>query len=92
MPQSRDYFKIELSGTFDLKWADYLQDLQVHEQVKQGAIRSTTLVGCPRDLEACLGMLHMLVDRGFAVQAFEYQHATPGEAVVGDGCQDDSEA
>jgi hypothetical protein len=34
----------------------------------------------------------MLVDRGFPVQAFEYQHATPGEAVVGDGCQDDSEA
>ena len=92
MPQPRDYCKIELSGSFDFNWADYLRDIRVSEQVKQGTIRSTTLVGCPRDLEACLGLLHMLVDRGFPVQAFEYHHATPGEAVVRASCQDDSAA
>ena len=84
MPQSRDRCTIELSGWFDLDWASYVGDMLVHEQVEQGAIRNTTLVGHPVDLEAFLGILHMLIDRGFSVQAFEYQHATSGEAVVGD--------
>jgi len=84
MPRSRDRCKIELSGWFDLDWAGYVGDMLVREQVEQGAIRSTTLVGHPVDLEAFLGILHMLIDRGFSVQAFEYQHATSREAVVGD--------
>ena len=84
MPRSRDRCQIELSGWFDLDWAGYVGDMLVHEQVEEGAIRSTTLVGHPVDLEAFLGILHMLIDRGFSVQAFEYQHATSSEAVVGD--------
>ena len=81
MPRSRDRCRIELRGWFDLNWAGYVGDMLVHEQVEQGAIRSTTLVGHPVDLEAFLGILHMLIDRGFSVEAFEYQHATSSEAV-----------
>jgi len=81
MPRSRDRCKIELSGWFDLDWPAYVGDMLVREQVEQGAIRSTTLVGHPVDLEAFLGILHMLIDRGFSVQAFEYQHVTSSEAV-----------
>jgi hypothetical protein len=81
MPRSRDRCKIELSGWFDLDWVAYVGDMLVREQVEQGAIRSTTLVGHPVDLEAFLGILHMLIDRGFSVQAFEYQHVTSSEAV-----------
>ena len=81
MPLPRDRCRIELRGWFDLDWADYFGDMLVHEQVEQGAIRSTTLVGHPVDLEAFLGVLHMLIDRGFSVQAFEYQHAPSSEAV-----------
>jgi hypothetical protein len=81
---------IELRGSFDLNWGDYFNDMLVHEQVEQGAIRSTTLVGHPVDLEAFLGVLHMLIDRGFPVQAFEYQHATSSKAVVGDSLLNDS--
>ena len=55
MPQPRHCCTIELSGSFNLNWADYLQDMQVNEQVEQGTVRKTTLVGQPRDLEACLG-------------------------------------
>jgi len=90
VPQPRDACTIELGGWFDLNWSDYLGDIQVHEQVEQGTIRSTTLVGHPVDLEACLGMLHMLVDRGFPVQAFAYRRATSDVAAVGDSLLDDS--
>lgn len=84
MPLPRANLKIELNGSFVMNWADYLGDMQVHEQIEQGTVQSTTLVGHPRDLEACLGLLHMLVDRGFPVRGFEYRQAMPGEAVVGD--------
>ena len=81
MPRSRDSCRIELRGWLDLDWAGYVGDMLVHEQVEQGAIHSTTLVGHPVDLEAFLGILHMLIDRGFSVEAFEYQHAPSSEAV-----------
>ena len=84
MPQSRDRCQIELSGWFDLDWASYVGDMLAHEEVEQGVLRKTNLVGHPVDLEAFLGILHMLIDRGFSVQAFAYQHATSSAAVVGD--------
>ncbi len=80
MPQSRDRCQIELSGWFDLDWASYVGDMLAHEEVEQGVLRKTNLVGHPVDLEAFLGILHMLIDRGFSVQAFEYRQAMPGAA------------
>ena len=73
-----------------MNWADYLGDLQVREQVQQGNIQSTTLVVHPRDLEACLGLLHLLVDRGFPVRAFEYRQTASGETTFGDSPENDS--
>ena len=73
MPLPADNCKIELNGSFDLNWTDYVSDMQVHEQVTQGTVRRTILVCHPRDLEACLGILHLLTDRGFPVLAFEYR-------------------
>jgi hypothetical protein len=90
MPPLHDHCRIELRGRFDLNWADYLEAVQIQEQGEPCAIRNTTLIGRPRDLEACLGLLHMLVDRGFQVQAIEYRQARPGEAVVGDSRLQDS--
>ena len=75
MPEPCGLSRIKLSGSFDVNWADFFEDIQVHEHVELGSVRSTTLVGYPRDLEAFLGTLHMLVDRGFPVQAFEYRQA-----------------
>jgi len=43
-----------------------------------------------RDLEAFLGLLHMLIDRGFPVQSFEYRQAESGETEAGDGLLHDS--
>ena len=79
MPLCSDDCKIVLNGSFDLNWADYVGDMQVHEQVAQGAVRRTILVGHLRDLEACLGLLHLLVDRGFPVLAFEYHQVGSGQ-------------
>lgn len=90
MPLSRDRCKIELEGWFDLDWTGYVGDTIVHEQVEQGAIRRTVLVGHPVDLEAFLGILHMLIDRGFWVQAIEYEHAASSAAEVEDGPLNDS--
>ena len=90
MAESRVSCRIELGGWFDVNWADYAGDIVVHKQVTQGAIRSTTLVGHPRDMEAFLGTLHMLVDRGIPVVGIEYRQVTPGEAVVGDSSLNDS--
>jgi hypothetical protein len=90
MAEARDHFRIELDGSFDVNWADFFEDMQVYEHVEQDAVRSTTLIGHLRDLEAFLGALHALVDWGFLVQALEYRQATPDEAVVGDSLLNDS--
>ena len=82
--------RIELRGWFDLNWAAYVGTMLVRKQLAQGAIRSTTLVGPMRDLEAFLGLLHMLIDRGFPVQSFEYRQAESGETEAGDGLLHDS--
>ena len=75
MPEPRSLSRIELSGSFDVIWTDFFEDVLVHEHVEQGIVRSTTLAGHPRDLEAFLGILHMLADRGFPVRAIAYQQA-----------------
>ena len=73
MPQAHADCKIVIRGSFNLNWADYVGDMLVHVQVEEGTIRTTTLIGHPIDLSAFLGTLHMLVDLGFPVLAFEYQ-------------------
>jgi hypothetical protein len=85
--------RIELGGTFDVNWADFFEDMQVHEHVEQDAVRRTTLIGHPRDMEAFLGTLHTLVDWGFPVQALEYRQAAPGEGrqVAGVECSSQSQ-
>jgi hypothetical protein len=88
MPQSHTNCKIAIRGSFDLSWADYLGEMLVDVQVEEGKIQTTTLFGQPVDLAAFLGTLHMLVDLGFPVMAFEYQEASPLE--TGAGSSDDS--
>jgi hypothetical protein len=73
MPQASARCKIVIRGSFNLNWADYVGDMLVHVRVEEGTIRTTTLIGHPIDLSAFLGTLHMLVDLGFPVLAFEYQ-------------------
>jgi hypothetical protein len=75
MSPPRAKCKITICGSFNLDWAEYLGDMLAHVQVKEGTIRSTTLVGEPIDLVAFLGTLNMLIDRGYPVMAFEYQQA-----------------
>ena len=85
MPKPRDHCQIELGGSFDMNWSAYVGDMLVRKQGAPGAIGTTTLIGHTRDLGEFLGLLHMLIDRGFPVQAFEYRQAESGEAEVGDG-------
>lgn len=67
--------KITIRGSFNLDWADYFGDTLAHVQVEEGTVRHTTLISRPIDLAAFLGTLHMLIDLGFPVIAFEYQQA-----------------
>jgi hypothetical protein len=83
MPQPHASCKIVIRGSFDLSWADYLGEMLVDVQVEEGKIRTTTLFGQPIDLAAFLGTLHMLVDLGFPVLAFEYQQASLLETAAG---------
>ena len=83
MPPPRANCRITIRGSFTLDWAEYLGEMLAHVQVEEGTIRSTSLVGQPIDLAAFLGTLHMLIDRGFPVMAFEYQQADPLEAAAG---------
>ena len=85
MSRSRASCKIVIRGSFDTSWADYVGEMLVHVQVDEGTIRTTTLFGQPIDLSAFLGTLHMLVDLGFPIIAFEYQQADPIES-MGDDC------
>ena len=75
--------RIVIRGSFDLDWADFVGGMLVHVQVKEGTIFTTALIGQPIDLEAFLGTLHMLIDLGFPVMAFEYQQVDPLEAAAG---------
>ena len=82
MPRSRASCKIMIRGSFNMSWADYVGDMLVHVQVTEGKIQTTTLFGQPIDLSAFLGTLHMLVDLGFPIIAFEYQQADLVEAAA----------
>jgi hypothetical protein len=83
MPQLRANCRITIRGSFNLNWCDYLGDMLADVQVEKGIIRSTTVIGHPSDLSAFLGTLHLLIDWGFPVTAFEYQQADPVEAAAG---------
>jgi hypothetical protein len=82
MPQARASCKIVIRGSFDVSWVDYVGEMLVHAEVKEGKVRTTTLFGHPIDLTAFLGTLHMLIDLGFPVMAFEYRQADPIAAAV----------
>ena len=73
MPRARPHCSITVRGSFDVKWADYVGEMMVDVLVADGQIQTTTLLGHPIDLGAFLGAVHMLVDLGFPVLAFEYQ-------------------
>ena len=75
MSQSRADCKIVIRGSLDLSWSEYVGDMLVHACVEEGTVGTTTLIGHPIDLAAFLGTLHLLVDLGFPVMAFEYQQA-----------------
>jgi hypothetical protein len=81
MPQACASCKIVIRGSFDVSWVDYVGEMLVDVEVEEGKIQTTTLFGQPIDLAAFLGTLHMLVDLGFPVTAFEYRQADPIEAV-----------
>ena len=83
MSQPRANCRIMIRGSFNLNWADYAGDMLVDVQVEGGTIQTTTLIGHPIDLAAFLGILHMLIDLGFPVLAFEYWQADPIAAAVG---------
>ncbi len=85
MPQSRASCKIVIRGSFDTSWADYVGEMLVDVQVDEGNIRTTTLLGQPIDMSAFLGTLHMLIDLGFPVIAFEYHQADVIDAAIGNG-------
>jgi hypothetical protein len=74
--------RITLRGSFDLNWADYVGAMLVDVLVEEGHVRTTALIGHPIDLAAFLGTLHMLIDRGFPVVAFEYRETDEAKAVA----------
>jgi hypothetical protein len=78
--------RITIRGSFNLDWADYVGDMLVQVQKEEGNVCITTLIGRPIDLTAFLGTLNLLIDRGFAVIAFDYQEdsrleSTPGNSL-----------
>ncbi|HTP07370.1 MAG TPA: hypothetical protein VMP08_03920 [Anaerolineae bacterium] len=81
--------RITMRGSFNLNWADYVGDMLVSRQVEEGNIRTTTLIGHPIDLAAFLGTLHMLIDRGFSVIAFDYQQANEPDIADKSSAADD---
>ncbi len=85
MPRPRANCRLMIRGSFDLNWADYVGDMLIDMQVEGGAIQTTTLIGHPIDLESFLGALHMLIDRGFPVVAFDYQQADVNETAFENG-------
>ena len=85
MPQPRPYCRITLRGSFDVKWADYIEALMVDLQVTEGEVQTTTLFGHPIDLTAFLGTINTLVDLHFPVLDCEYHQAEPIDAEVGTG-------
>ena len=82
MSEPRANGRITIRGSFNLNWADYVGDMLVAMQVEEGNVRTTSLVGHPIDLSAFLGTLHMLIDLGFPVMAFDYQQADPVPATT----------
>ena len=83
MPQARASCKVVVRGSFDVSWADYVGEMLVDVEVKEGKIQTTTLYGQPIDLSAFLGTLHMLIDLGFPVIAFEYHQADVIDTALG---------
>jgi len=75
MSQIQNSFRIELRGTFDVRWADYLGDMLTHVEADEGKRPTTTLYGHAVDLAAFLGSLNTLVDLGYPIINFEYQNA-----------------
>ncbi len=73
MSTSQAACQITVRGSCGLNWADYFGDMLVDVEVNEGTIQTTTVSGHPIDLEAFLGILHLFIDRGLPVIAFEYR-------------------
>lgn len=71
-----NYCQIAIAGPLNERWADYVGDMFLAMNVEEGQIKVTTLIGCPQDLSAYIGMLSSLVNLGLTVIATEYQQAT----------------
>jgi hypothetical protein len=68
----RPYCKVVLLGPLNERWADYLGDMHRDEEVEDGLIQTTTLIGQPADLLAFIGMLSTIANWGFTVVTMEY--------------------
>jgi hypothetical protein len=83
MPHSRPYCSITIRGSFDAKWADYIETMMIDLQVTEGEVQTTTLFGHPIDLTAFLGAINSLVDMHFPVMDCEYHQVEPIDAAGG---------
>jgi hypothetical protein len=73
MNDPHPYCKIIIAGPLNEHWYDYLGDLLVIVDVKEGQIQNTTMLGRPGDLTTYSGMLNALVNLGMTVIATEYR-------------------
>ncbi|MFN2194733.1 MAG: hypothetical protein ACK2UW_01250 [Anaerolineales bacterium] len=79
MNDPQPYCKIIIAGALNEHWSDYLGDMLIIVDVKQGHIQTTTLIGQPRDLTAYVGMLNALANLSLTVIASEYRFAAAVE-------------
>ena len=82
----RPYCKIVLVGPLIEHWADYLGDLLLEVEVRDGEVQTSTLTGQPADLLAFIGMLSAIANWGFTVSAMEYRRTAP-PAAAGHGAE-----
>jgi hypothetical protein len=71
-----------IAGPLNERWVDYVGDMFLTMKVEEGRIKTTTLIGQPRDLSAYIGMLNALLNLGLTVIATDYQQVDTIEARV----------
>jgi hypothetical protein len=67
------YCKIVLAGPLVEHWADYLGDMLLEVEVRDGEVQTSTLTAQPADLLAFIGMLSALANWDLTVVALEYR-------------------
>jgi hypothetical protein len=81
------YCQIVVSGPLNERWTDYVGDMFLTMSVEEGQIKTTTLIGQPRDLAAYIGMLNALFNLGLTVIAAQYQQAADVVALTANGAE-----